>query len=92
MAEKMNQIRRQVKRSLACPHKNKPDTADLNGENIEHPTFNIGHPSSCRPGVSRVHWLLVVRCSMLNVFLIPSPADARAEKTGDLRMEILTLT
>jgi hypothetical protein len=29
---------------------------------------------------------------MLNIFLIPSPADARAEKTGDLRMEILTLT
>src|ERR1039458_4502175 len=29
---------------------------------------------------------------MLNVFLIPLSADARAEKTGDLRMEILTLT
>src|ERR1039458_6787320 len=29
---------------------------------------------------------------MLNVFLIPLSADARAEKTGDLRMEILTAT
>jgi len=46
--------------------------------NIEHPTSNAEHPMF---RVAQLHWMLVVRCWMLDVPTFFTAAESRPEKS-----------